>query len=139
MLRPDVSGITDVKPIRESGCRLVHRYRIYRDSMPHVCLQDGVIRKLLAFVHRPMAIAQLTHLHLTVPSSGTTSGLVHPDSFPGLVHLASVQLTQKPVGPNKVSPPLSPPGEEPNSPGEAQDSPDDTSQHVRDHHCTSDL
>ena len=30
------------------------------------------------------------------------------------------------------SPPLSPPGEEPNSPGETLDSPDDTSQHVRD-------
>ena len=70
-----------------------------------------------------MAIAQLTHLHLTVSSSGTTSGLVHPDAFP------IVQLTRKLVGQNKVSlaenvevfepsPPLSPPGEEPNSPGE---------------------
>ena len=103
--------------------------------MPHVSVRDGVIRKLLVFVHRTMKITQLTHL--TVPSSGTTSELVHPDSFP-IIH-----LTRKPVGPNKVSfaenvevigpsPPLSPWGEEPNSPGEAQDSPDDTSQHVRD-------
>ena len=98
--------------------------------MPHVSLQDGVIRKLLEFVHRMMAITQLTHLHLTVPSSGTISGLVHPDTSP------IVPLTRKPVGQNKVSfaenvevikpsPPLSPPGEEPNSP-------DDTSQNARD-------
>ena len=29
-----------------------------------------------------MAIAQLTHLHLTIPSSGTTSELVPPECFP---------------------------------------------------------
>ena len=129
-LQSDVSGIaTDVKLFRESGCRIVHWYRIYRDPMPHVSLRDGVIRKLLAFVHRTMAIAQLTHLQLT-------SGLVHPDTF------LIVPLTRKLVGQNKVyfaenvevigpSPPLSPPNEEPNSPGETPDSPDDTSQHVR--------
>ena len=40
------------------------------------------MKKLLWFVHRTMAIAQLTHLHLTIPSSGTTTGPVPPECFP---------------------------------------------------------
>ena len=50
--------------------------------MPHVSLWGGVLRKLYTFVHRTMAITQLTHLHLTIPSSGTTTGLVPRDCFP---------------------------------------------------------
>ena len=37
-----------------------------------------MISKLLAFTHRAMAMAQLTALHLSIPSSGTTSSEV-PD------------------------------------------------------------
>ena len=56
-LRSDVSQIaTDVNCSR-------NRYRVYIDPMPHVSLWDGMIRKIPAFVHRTMAIAQLTHLY----------------------------------------------------------------------------
>ena len=73
-LQPDVSRIAvDIKLFHESGCRLIHKYRIYDDPLPHLALRDGVIKKLLGFVHWAMAIAQLTHLHLTIPSSGSTS------------------------------------------------------------------
>ena len=35
-LRPDVSGIAvDVKFFQEAGSRLVHKYRVYRDPLPH--------------------------------------------------------------------------------------------------------
>ena len=72
-LWPDVSGIdVDIKLFHESGSRLVHKYQIYDDPLPHPALMDGVIKKLLGFVHWAMAIAQLTHLHLTIPSSGST-------------------------------------------------------------------
>ena len=52
--------------------------------MPHVSLRGKVITYLIAFVyfHRAMAVAQLTHLHLLVPSSGTTTGTVPPECFP---------------------------------------------------------
>ena len=80
---PDVSGVAvDIKLFHESGCRLVHRYRIYGDPLPHPALQGRVIKKLLAFVNRIMAIAWLTHLHLSIPSSGTTSGPVPLECFP---------------------------------------------------------
>ena len=42
----------------------------------------GVLRKLLGFVHWAMVIAQLTHLHLTIPSSGSTAEPVPPEWFP---------------------------------------------------------
>ena len=44
-----------------------------------------------------MAIAQLIHLHLTVPSSGMTTGLVPPAVFP------LVPLTRQMAGPPRVS------------------------------------
>ena len=76
-LCPDVSGVaTDVKLFHEAGCRLVHRYRIYRDPMPHVSLRGKVISNLIGFVNRAMAVAKLTHLHLTIPSSESTTGPV---------------------------------------------------------------
>ena len=98
-LQPDVSGVvTDVKLYHESGCRLVHRYRIlqrFTETLCHMC-PFGVI-KVIAFVHRTMAITQLTHLYLTIPSSRTTTKPVPPDCFP------IFPLTCKPDGPNKVS------------------------------------
>ena len=80
--RPAVSGmVVDIKLFHDSGCRLVHRYRIYGDPLPHPALRKGVLKKLLGFVHRTMATAQLTHLHLTVPSSGMTTGPVPLECF----------------------------------------------------------
>ena len=139
-LQLDVSGVaTDVKLFQESGCRLIHRYRIYRYPMPHVSLQGKVIRNLITFVHRTMAIAQLTRLHLTIPSSGMTTEPVPPDCFP------IVPLTRKPAGPNKVSfaadvevigspPNLSSPEEEPDSPDQSL-----PAQPGCGYNCTSDL
>ena len=48
-------------------------YHIYRDPLSHVSLRGTVMRKLIAFVNQAMAVAQLTNLHLSVPSSGMTS------------------------------------------------------------------
>ena len=65
-LRPDVSGMTvDALLFNNAGRWLVHRYRIYRDPFPH-----GVVPHLLSCVCRAMAIAQLTHLIISIPSSG---------------------------------------------------------------------
>ena len=50
--------------------------------LPHTALQGRVMKKLLAFVYRTMAIAQLTHLHLSILSSGKPSGPVPPECFP---------------------------------------------------------
>ena len=63
-LRPDVSGIAvDVRLFHEAGCRMVHKYRVYKDPFPHPALRGGgVINKLLSLVDRAMAIAKLTHL-----------------------------------------------------------------------------
>ena len=45
-LRPGVSGMAvDVKFFHDSGCRLVHKYRIYRDPIPHPALREGVSQK----------------------------------------------------------------------------------------------
>ena len=41
-LRPDVSGIAvDARLFHEAGCRLVHRYRVYKDRFPHPALRGG--------------------------------------------------------------------------------------------------
>ena len=41
-LRPDVSGIAvDVRLFHEAGCRLVHKYRVYKDPFPHPALRGG--------------------------------------------------------------------------------------------------
>ena len=45
----------------------------FSDPLPHVSLMGMVISKLLAFTHRALAVVQLTALHLSIPSSGTTS------------------------------------------------------------------
>ena len=70
-LRPDVSGVAVYALLfHDAGRHLVHRYRIYRDPFPHPALRDGVIPRLLSCVCRAMAIAQLTHLTISIPSSG---------------------------------------------------------------------
>ena len=73
-LHPDVSGVVvDALLFHEAGHRLVHRYRIYRDPFPHPTLRDGVVPWLLSCVCRAMAIAHLTHLRISIPSSGARS------------------------------------------------------------------
>ena len=83
-LRPDVSEVAvDARLFHESGCRLVHRYRVYRDPFPHPALRDGVIPRLLSCTCRAMAIARLTHLRISIPASGAPPGQVPADCFPG--------------------------------------------------------
>ena len=72
-LRPDLSGVAvDALLFHEAGRRLVHRYRVYKDPFTHLALRDGVIPRLLSCVGRAMAIARLTHLRVSIPSSGAT-------------------------------------------------------------------
>ena len=50
-LCPDVSGIAvDTRLFHEAGCRLVHKYRVYKDPFPHPALREGEIPRLLSFV-----------------------------------------------------------------------------------------
>ena len=82
-LQPKVLGIAvDVRLFHEAGSRLVHTYRIYKDPLPHPALRGGVIPKLLSFVGRAMAIAQLTQLRISIPSSGAPPKEVPADYFP---------------------------------------------------------
>ena len=83
-LQPDVSGVAvDALLFHEAGRRLVHQNRIYRDPFPHPALRDGVISCLLSCVCRAMVIAQLTHLRISIPSSGAPPGQVPANCFPG--------------------------------------------------------
>ena len=82
-LRPDVSGVAvDALLFHEAGCRLVHRYRVNKDPFPHPALRDGVIPRLLSCVCRAMAIARLTYLRISIPSSGALPGQVPMECFP---------------------------------------------------------
>ena len=84
-LRPDVSGIAvDGRLFHEAGCRLMHRYGVYKDPFPHPALRGGgVLPRLLSFVVRAMAIAQLTQLNISIPASGAPPGQVPAECFPG--------------------------------------------------------
>ena len=86
-LRPDVSGIAvDARVFHEAGCRLVHRYRVYKDPFPHPALRGGgggVLPRLLSFVVRAMTIAKLTPLRISIPALGALPGRVPADCFPG--------------------------------------------------------
>ena len=85
-LRPDVSGIAvDVHLFHEAGCWMVHKYRVYKDPFPHPAIRGGgggVINKLLSLVGRAMAIVQLTHLHISIPASGSARGAIPEECFP---------------------------------------------------------
>ena len=72
----------DIRLFHESGRRLIHKYRVYQDPLPHPALREGRITKLLSFVNRAMVIAQLTHLQIAIPSSGNPPGEVPSDCFP---------------------------------------------------------
>ena len=82
-LHPDVSEVAvDALLFYEAGRRLVHRYRVYKDPFPHPALRVGVIPRLLSCVCRAMAIARLTHLRISIPSSGAPPGQVPAECFP---------------------------------------------------------
>ena len=87
-LHPDVSSIAvDVWLFHEAGCRMVHKYRVYKDPFHHPALRGGgggVINKLLSLVSRAMAIAQLTHPHISILASGAPPGAVPEDCFPSV-------------------------------------------------------
>ena len=86
-LNPEIFGIAvDVRLFHESRRRLVHKYRVYQDPIPHPALREGKITKLLSFVNRAIVIAQLTHLRIAIPSSGTPPGEVPSDCFPKPQH-----------------------------------------------------
>ena len=72
----------DIKLFRESGRRLVHKYRVYRDPLPHLALREGKISRLISLANRAMTIAQLTQLRIAIPSSGNAPGEVPIDCFP---------------------------------------------------------
>ena len=83
-LQPEISGIAvDVMLFRESGRKLVHKYRVYRDPLPHPALREGKISKLILQANRAMVIAQLTQLRIAIPASGNAPGEVPMDCFPG--------------------------------------------------------
>ena len=82
-LQPEISGIAvDITLFRESGRRLVHKYRVYRDPLPHPALREGRISRLISLANRAMAIAQLTQLRIAIPASGNAPGEVPLDCFP---------------------------------------------------------
>ena len=62
-LKPEISGIAvDIQLFHESGRRLVHKYCVYRDPLPHPALREGRITKLISLVNRAMAIAQINRV-----------------------------------------------------------------------------
>ena len=72
----------------------MHRYRVYKDPFPHSAPRGGgggVLPRLLSFVVRAMAIAQLTQLNISIPATGAPPGQVPAECFPGGV--SSQELT----------------------------------------------
>ena len=95
-LQPEISGIAvDIRLFHESGRRLVHKYRVYRDPLPHPALREGRITKLISLVNRAMVIAQLTHLRIAIPSSGNPPGEVPNDCFPRIDDLGITKTPKR--------------------------------------------
>ena len=85
-LRPEISGIAvDVMLFHESGRKLVHKYRVYRDPLPHPALREGRISKLISLANQ--VIAQLNQLRMAIPASGHAPGEVPLDCFPKLTNV----------------------------------------------------
>ena len=81
--KPEISGIAvDVSLFRESRRRLVHKYRVYRDPLPHPALREGRISRLISMTNRAMAVAQLTQLRIAIPASGIAPGEIPLACFP---------------------------------------------------------
>ena len=95
-LKPEISGIAvDIQLFHESGRRLVHKYRVYRDPLPHPALREGRITKLISLVNRAMAITQLMQLRIAIPLSGNPPGEVPIDCFPKTDELDKVKMTKR--------------------------------------------
>ena len=95
-LKPEISGIAvDITLFRESGRRLVHKYRVYRDPLPHPALWEGKISRLISLANRAMAIAQLTQLRIAIPSSGNVPGEVPIDCFPTTIDVDTRKATKR--------------------------------------------
>ena len=85
----------DIQLFHESGRRLVHKYRVYRDPLPHPALREGRITKLISLVNRAMAIAQLTQLRIAIPLLGNTPGEVPIACFPKTDELGQINMTKR--------------------------------------------
>ena len=95
-LKPEISGIAvDIQLFHESGRRSVHKYRVYRDPLPHPALREGRISRLISLVNRAMAIAQLTQLRIAIPLSGNVLGEVPIDCFPMTDDLDKTKVTKR--------------------------------------------
>ena len=95
-LRPDVSGIAvDVMLFHQSGRKLVHTYRVYRDPFPHPALREGRISKLISVANRAMVIAKLTKLRIAIPASGHIPGEVPSHCFPETSDIPCVPLVKR--------------------------------------------
>ena len=95
-LQPEISGIAvDITLFRESGRKLVHKYRVYRDPLPHPALREGKISKLISLANRAMAIAQLTQLRIAIPASGNAPGEVPMDCFPRTKDVDTRKVTKR--------------------------------------------
>ena len=54
-LKPKVAGgATDAMLFSQHGARLVHRYWVYRDYVPHLSLRGTFMARLSDFTHRPV-------------------------------------------------------------------------------------
>ena len=95
-LKPEISGIAvDIRLFHESGRRLIHKYRVYQDPLPHPALREGRITKLISLVNRAMVIAKLTQLRIAIPSSGNPPGEVPSDCFPKMDELGTIKMTKR--------------------------------------------
>ena len=124
-LKPKISGIAvDIGGVRttiavESGRRLVHKYRVYRDPLPHPALREGRISRLISLANRAMAIAQLTQLRIAIPSSGNEPGEVPIDCFPMTDDMDKIKATKRvsfATGGQLLTVPIEPPVAKPEKP-----------------------
>ena len=93
-LQPEISGIAvDIMLFRESGRKLVHKYRVYRDPLPHPALREGRIS--ISVANRAMAIAQLTQLRIAIPASGNAPGEVPMNCFPLTKDVDTGKMTKR--------------------------------------------
>ena len=109
----------DIQLFHESGRRLVHKYRVYRDPLPHPALREGRITKLISLVDRPMAIAQLTQLRIAIPLLGNVPGGLPIDCFPRTDDLDKTKVTKRvsfATGGQISTVPVEPPIAEPEEP-----------------------
>ena len=95
-LQPEISGIAlDITLFRESGRKLVHKYCVYRDPLPHPALREGKISRLISLANRAMAIAQLTQLRIAIPALGNAPGEVPMDCFPRTKDVDTRKVTKR--------------------------------------------